>query len=202
MIFVLVMSQHVGDNSFNLVRFAIAIGCQRFVIFLMTLRCRIVLLEKSFILSAYCTQYLVASAMYFVFAIGIAFAPDHYTPLSGKFRYIAIIAVIETLWNFSYLSPFFANHRLPLHVPHMRTRIGDMMLVSVGEVSISLTQCARPSFMSSVLHTQLDSGTFHEVGRNQSGRFTSSCVLVCSRQHDLNLPQHSELCTRYGSSCF
>ncbi len=137
------MSQHVGDNSFNLIRFAIAIGCQRFLIFLMTLRCRIALSDKSFILNIFCTQYLVASAMYFVFAIGIAqAAPDHTAPLSGKFRYIAIIAVIELLWNFSYMLPFFANHRLPLHVPHMRTRIGDMMLVSVGEVSISLTQCA------------------------------------------------------------
>ena len=65
--------------------------------------------------------------MYFFFAIGIAYASlDDYAPLSGKFRYIAIIGVLELLWDFSYFSPFLTNHRLPLHVPHMMIRIGEM----------------------------------------------------------------------------
>lgn len=143
MIFVLVMSQHIADNSFNLVRFAIAAGCQRLLIFCMYLRCRVALPEKSFILSAYCTQCLFSSAMYFVFAIGIAYAsPDDYAPLLGKFRYIGIIGVIELLLDFSNFSPCLTNRRLPLHVPHMMIRIGEMMLISIGEVSIAMTQYA------------------------------------------------------------
>ena len=85
--------------------------------------------------------------MYFVFAIGIAnTSHDENAPLLGKLRYIVIIPVIETLCNFIYMLPFFTKYRLPLHVPSFIGRMGEMVVINIGEVSVSMTQCACSAF--------------------------------------------------------
>jgi hypothetical protein len=85
--------------------------------------------------------------MYFVFAIGIAYTShDENAPLLGKLRYIVIIPVIETLWSFSYMIPFFTKYHIPLHVPSFIGRMGEMTIINIGEVSISVTQCAYSTF--------------------------------------------------------
>jgi hypothetical protein len=144
MFFVLLMSQHVDNNSFNVIRFAVAAGCQRLITFCMYLRCRIAMPDNSFPLSVYCIEYLFASAMYFVFAIGVASNPqatsDQASGLFGSLQYNGIIPAIEFLTEFSNFAPFFANRRLPLDIPYVINRFGQMMLLILGEVSISLTQ--------------------------------------------------------------
>jgi hypothetical protein len=142
--FVILMSQHIEDTLFNSVRFAIFAGCQRVIIFCMYFRCRVALPEKSSTINVYCIQYLVAAVSYFVFAISIGTvytntSPDAYF---GPANYIAVIPAIEILIAFSHLTPSLTNRRLPLDVPYVIKRFGDMMLICIGEISFALTQCA------------------------------------------------------------
>jgi hypothetical protein len=153
---VILMSQHVADTSFNLTRLAIAAGTQRFLLFLMYFRCRLALPAKGFILNVYCMQALMSCCLYVAFATGIAYASpeenaDPSPPIDavqrpallGKMRYIGIIAAVEIGMNFSLFAPFFVSHRLPLDVPHVINRYGEMTLIAIGEISFALTQCAR-----------------------------------------------------------
>jgi hypothetical protein len=152
---VILMSQHVADTSFNLTRLAIAAGTQRLLLFLMYLRCRLALPAKGFILNVYCMQALVSCCLYVAFAASIAYASpeENADPspidvvqrpaLLGKMRYIGIIAAVEIGMHFSLFAPFFVSHRLPLDVPHVINRYGEMTLIAIGEISFALTQCAR-----------------------------------------------------------
>ncbi len=142
--FVILMSQHIDDTLFNSVRFAIAAGCQRAIIFCMYFRCRVALPEKSSSLNIYCIQYLVVAVSYFVFAISIGTAYVDTSPDAtfGAANYIAVIPAIEILIAFSYLTPSLTSHRLPLDVPYIINRFGEMVLICIGEVSFALTQCA------------------------------------------------------------
>jgi hypothetical protein len=147
MFFVLMMSQHVGDNSFNVVRLAIAIGCQRFILFLCYARCYIELPAKRTVLSAYCAQFFIIAAAYFVFGIAVAqlppTSPKENAPAWGVLSYIGIIPAFEILCNFGYFSPYLINFRMALDVPHVINRMGEMMLISVGEISVYLSRWAR-----------------------------------------------------------
>ena len=148
MFFVLMMSQHVGDNSFNVVRLAVAIGCQRFILFLCYARCYIELPEKRKVLSAYCAQFFVIAAAYFVFGIGVSQLPPTSPNKNawGVLSYIGIIPAFEILCNFGYFSPLLVNFRLALDVPHVINRMGEMMLISVGEISVYLSRWAPFAF--------------------------------------------------------
>ncbi len=162
MFFVLLMSQHAGDTSFNLVRFTIAVGCQRFVLFLMSLRCRIALPKYSFMLGVDCTMKLFASILYFAFAAFVVYAPlsnDSHTPVPvnntlllaakseeavpiiHKLQYLSMVAVLECLSQpASIFIPYLAQQRMPLHLPHVLERYGCFLLVVMGEIALGISQ--------------------------------------------------------------
>jgi hypothetical protein len=142
------MSQHIDSTLFNSVRFAIFEGCQRVIIFCMYFRCRVALAEKSSTINVYCIQYLAVAVSCFVFAISIGTAYANTSPDAdlGPANYIAVIPAIEILMSaFSHLTPSLTNRRnsrLPLDVPYVIRRFGDMMLICIGEISFALTLCA------------------------------------------------------------
>jgi hypothetical protein len=146
MFFVIMMSQHIGDNSFNVVRLAVSIGCQRFILFLCYTRCYIALPEKRIALRAYCAQYFVVAAAYFAFGIAVAqlapTSPNENAPAWGVLSYIGIIPAFEILCNFGYFSPCLVNFRMAIDIPHAINRMGEMMLISVGEISVYLSRWA------------------------------------------------------------
>ena len=138
------MSQHIDNTLFNSVRFAIFAGCQRVIIFCMYFRCRVALPEKSSTINVYCIQYLAVAVSCFVYAISIGTAYANTSPDAdlGPANYIAVIPAIEILMSaFIDLTPSLTN-RLPLDVPYVIRRFGDMMLICIGEISFALTQCA------------------------------------------------------------
>jgi hypothetical protein len=137
------MSQNIDCTLFNSVRFAIFAGCQRIIIFCMYFRCRVALPEKSSAINVYCIQYLAVAVSCFVYAISIGTAYANTSPDADLgFNYIAVIPAIEILMSaFIHLTPSSTN-RLPLDVPYVIRRFGDMLLICIGEISFALTQCA------------------------------------------------------------
>lgn len=160
---VLIMSQHTADTSFNLVRFAIAAGCQRLILFLMTIRCYIALPKYSFMLRNDSIMKLFSATTYFAFAAFVAFAPldndsdpaappinntllfvangEEHVPIIHKLKYLGIAAVLEALTTpVSLFIPYFAKVRMPLHLPHVLERYGCFLLVVMGEIALGISQ--------------------------------------------------------------
>ena len=155
------MSQHIDNTVFNVVRFAIAAGCQRVIIFGMYYRCRVALPEKSSSLNVYCVQYFVDSVLYFVFAICMGLAHANTPPYEefDQAHYVGILPSIEIVIGFSFLvAPYLMSRRLPLDVPYVINRFGEMMLICIGEVSFALTQCAAAA--CSIIQSQLELGPY------------------------------------------
>lgn len=158
---VLLMAQHVADTSFNLIRFAIATGCQRFIMFLMYLRCRFALPKHGFILQNEAILRLLCSLAWFAFAVVIALAPSehgpdpsppinstllHFTksdedaPL-GLMKYVYFLVGFEFLMiPITLFVPYFSKARMPLHLPHVLERYGCFLLVVMGEIALGISQ--------------------------------------------------------------
>ena len=133
---VLLMAQHTADTSFNLTRFLLATACQRFIMFLMLLRCRIALPKYSIALNWHVFTAISSCTFYAAFAAAIALdvspspAPppinntvlhllrgdDEFLPL-GKLRYVGIIAAVEIIMaGGPIVIPYLTKVRMPLQL--------------------------------------------------------------------------------------